>query len=78
MTTRVGRWTSVEGLNSRLYDLWLKSNLTKVELGRRMGVSPRIIQRWLYDNSTPSVQSLAKLCKIFNVSADYLIFGKEK
>lgn len=67
-----------EGFVERLRDLWLMSGLTQVQIAQRIGYDRKIVHAWMYGDYTPSVTALAGLCRIFGVSADYLLFGKEK
>lgn len=65
------------GLAERLKELRKKLGLTQEKIADRAGVKPRTIQRWENGSRTPDISSLACLCKLFDVSADYLLFGKE-
>ena len=77
MADKVGRWTEVNGLNIRLRQVFSESGLTCQEIARRCGVSPKCIYKYWYNQSSPSVQNLARICSVLNVSADYLLFGKK-
>lgn len=65
------------GFSERLYDTWLKSGLEITELSRKSGVSRTSVYCYIYNGIAPNISALAKLCKVLNVSADYLLFGKE-
>lgn len=41
------------------------------------GVSKQAVSHWEHGVNTPSSSQLAIFCKIYNVSADYLLFGKD-
>lgn len=64
------------GLSERLNIALGKSGLTIREVCKRTQYSERNFYE-LLNGSTPSVQTLAGLCKALNVSADYLLFGDE-
>ena len=64
-----------EGMSERLKGCIEKSGLGIKETARRLGVSRSTLYRWLDEIAPPNVTELAKICKMFNVSADYLIFG---
>lgn len=66
-----------EGFRERLYDVFIKSGITITDIAKRTGVSRSLIYGYLYDDVVPSVTILVKLCAIFNVSSDYLLFGKK-
>lgn len=68
---------SPEGLAQRLKILCLKSGLTQTQIGAHVGTNRTTIYRWTEGTRTPDITSLARLCKLFGVSADYLLFGKE-
>lgn len=67
-----------EGFCWRLYEVWLNSGLTQKEAAWRIGCERKTFMNWLYGDNAPSVLALARMCRLFGVSADYLLFGKEK
>lgn len=67
-----------EGFRKRLCDLWLLSGLTQTEIARRIGYERKSIAAWINGDCVPNILALARICSVFNVSADYLLFGKEK
>ena len=67
-----------EGFTERLRDLWIMSGLTQGQIAQRIGYERKVVHAWIYGDHTPNVTALAKICYIFGVSADYLLFGKEK
>lgn len=64
-----------QGFTERLYGTWLKSGIEITELSRRSGVSRTSLYAYLYEGYSPNATSLASLCKVLKVSADYLLFG---
>lgn len=69
---------SPEGFPKRLKEVWLASGMTQSEVSRRIGYERRAISTWMNGDYVPNVLALARLCKLFHVSADYLLFGEEK
>lgn len=69
---------SPEGFTERLKELWLLSGLTQIEIAQRIGYDRKSIAAWINGDYVPNILALARLCSVFNVSADYLLFGKEK
>lgn len=67
-----------EGFGERLRDLWLESGLTQTEVAKRIGWERKSVSNWIYGDHAPDILALVRLCELFNVSADYLLFGKEK
>ena len=66
------------GFTERLYDEWLKSGLTQRQLGEYSGVNRKAISGYVNGASVPDATTLGKMCKALNVSADFLLFGKDK
>lgn len=63
-----------------------KNNLKAIRLEREMtqknvyellGVSANCYASWEQGRTQPDIESIKKLCKIFNVSADYLLGLKD-
>lgn len=67
-----------EGFTERLKELWLLSGRTQCEIAQQIGYERKSIAAWINGDYAPSILALARLCSVFNVSADYLLFGKEK
>lgn len=63
--------------HERLRDLWLASGLTQKQIAERIGVERKSVGKWISGEFTPNLMSFIRLCKLFHVSADYLLFGKE-
>lgn len=66
-----------ETFNERLRDLWLKSGLTQKQIADRIGVERKSVGKWISGEFTPNLMSFIRLCRLFHVSADYLLFGEE-
>ncbi len=67
----------LEGFAERLRELWLASGKTQKEIAYRVGVNRKTLSDWICMVSMPSALYVARLCKEFHVSADYLLFGKQ-
>ncbi len=50
--------------------------LTGKELGEMLGLKKSPLTDWKNKKSNPTLDQLVKLCEIFAVSADYLLYGK--
>lgn len=68
----------LRGFDERLRELWLMSGLTQKQIAQCIGYERKTVRAWIYGDCTPNALALARLCSVFNVSADYLLFGKEK
>lgn len=65
-------------IGERIYKLRDERRLSQDELADRIGVSRQTISNWETDKVRPDTDKLLTLCKEFDVSADYLLFGKEE
>ncbi len=50
---------------------------TQVELAEKLNYSDKNISKWEQDNGEPNSEAFLKLAKLFDVSIDYLMTGKE-
>ena len=57
----------------RLKNLRKAKGLTQSELGQLIGVKKSVICLYERELRNPTLESIIKLCEIFNVDADYLI-----
>lgn len=71
------RYYMPEGLSERLEKSWIASGMTQAEIGRRIEFERKSVCAWINGDYAPNVLALARLCKLFRVSADYLLFGEE-
>ena len=67
----------LEGFAERLRELWFASERTQAEVACRIGVDRKTFAGWIYMDSMPNALHIARMCKEFHVSADYLLFGKQ-
>ena len=66
-----------EGFGERLRETVYERGYTTNELERLSGVNHSNISQYMNETMAPSAWTLASLCKVLKVSADYLLFGKE-
>ena len=57
----------------RILDLRHERDLTQPQLAQALSVSKCIISKWENDLMEPKATYIVRLCKFFNVSADYLL-----
>lgn len=71
-----GRYLWIDGFWDRLEDEIYKQNRTKVDLAKQCGFDRKVLFR---NNAHDNIwlPYFAKICSALNVSADYLLFGKE-
>lgn len=60
-------------ISQRIKELRTQNNISQKELSIRLYVTPQAISKWERDEATPNPEAIAKMAKIFNVSADYLL-----
>lgn len=65
-----------EGFAERITRIFYDSGKTHVELGKLLGVDRRTIYQYEKGTIAPNITVLAKICKEFDVAADYLLFGE--
>lgn len=61
------------GFPARLRELREKRHISRRVLGERCGLSKNMIGRYERGERVPSVDTLAELCDVFGVSADFLL-----
>ncbi len=60
-------------LSERLNDLIEESGITQKELSGKISLAPQTINNYVKGNRMPDLETLEKLCDVFDCSADYLI-----
>lgn len=60
-------------IKERLRNEIKNSNLTTVEIAKRVGVSPEMITQYLTTKKLPKLDTFAKLCKELDLSANYIL-----
>ena len=66
-----------DSFRERLLDLWLASGLTQEQVAERIGVERKAVNGWILGKTSPNLISFMRLCRLFHVSADWLLFGEE-
>lgn len=65
-----------EGFGERLRESVYKSGLSTVDLEKRYNINHSNLVSYMREDMSPTVPTLAVLCKALHVSADYLLFEK--
>lgn len=60
-------------INKRIKELRKLNNLTQTQLAEKLQTTQDTISLWELGKSYPDIDSLIMLCKIFDISADYLL-----
>ena len=67
----------MENFGERLKELRLEKGLTQKQLANEIGNTQSAIVYWESNKQEPTISTLKKLCRFFNVSADYLLGIKD-
>ena len=60
-------------LGQKLKELRVSNNVKQKDVAEHLGILSNSYQQFEYDKIKPSYENLVKLCRYFNVSADYLL-----
>jgi len=60
-------------IKTRLADEIRLSGLSMKEIAEKIGVTPEMVTQYKTTQKLPSVETLALLCKVLDVSADYIL-----
>lgn len=63
--------------NEKLIELRKKAGLSQEELGYRLNVTRQTVSKWELGQTTPEMDKLSELSRIFNISVDKLINDSE-
>ena len=63
----------MEHFAKRLNDIIEDGDITRKDLAKKIGVTPRQITRWTSDEAEPTIEKLNVICEIYHVSADDLL-----
>lgn len=64
-------------IGSRVLNLRKQANLNQEELAKKLSISRSNISKIESDKINPSASNIAAIANYFEVSADYLLFGKD-
>lgn len=57
----------------KLKEVLKNEHITKYKLSKILGVSPQTINFWVAGINEPKISYIIKICKEFDISADYLL-----
>ena len=64
-------------IGKRIAFLRKEKGLTQEDLAQPMGISPQAVSKWENDQTCPDISALPKLARLFGVTVDELLEGKE-
>ena len=65
-------------IGKRIAHLRKEKGLTQEELAQHMGISPQAVSKWENDQTCPDISALHKLARLFDVTVDELLSGKQE
>ena len=66
-----------EVFKKRLLEALEDSKMSKTEIAKQIGVSPEMITQYFTTKKLPKLDTFTKICKTWEVSADYLLGLKD-
>lgn len=67
----------LKDIQQRLRDAIKNSGIEQKEIARQIGVSPQTVSKYMKKDIFPALDTLAKLCRVLDVSSDYILGIKE-
>lgn len=64
-------------LSKQITDLRKKGGMSQSQLAKELSVSPSTIGMYEQGRRIPALDTLISMARLFNVSLDYLVTGKE-
>ena len=64
-------------VNSMIKRLRLEKNLNQEQLAEHLHVTRQAVSNWENGKTQPDIETLTQIAEYFNVSVEYLIYGKE-
>lgn len=64
-------------LSKQITDLRIKGGMSQSQLAKELSVSPSTIGMYEQGRRIPALDTLISMARLFNVSLDYLVTGKE-
>ncbi len=60
-------------IGNTIRSLRKEAGFTQTDLAKKLGTTQDTVSLWELNKSLPDILMLVKICKLFNVSADYLL-----
>ena len=64
---------NIKDIKARIANEIVSSGMRQVDIAEKLHVHPSAISQYLSGRSAPALDTLAKLCVVLDVSADYLL-----
>ena len=69
---------NLQNIQSRLRTAIKESGIQQKEIARLVGVSAQTVSKYMKTDVFPALDTLAKLCAVLDVSADYILGIEQK
>ena len=69
--------TRLSEIQRRLREEIKNCGLTQKEIAKAIGVSPQTVSRYMHGDIFPALDTLARLCRLLDISSDYILGIKE-
>lgn len=66
------------GFADRLSSSMMHKHINNTQLAEMIGMERKSVSLWVNGYSMPNSLILAKMCKVLDISADYLLFGEKE
>ena len=67
----------LQNIQIRLRECIKDSHYTQRQIAKEIGVSAQTVSKYMKNNVFPALDTLAKLCKLLEVSSDYILGIKD-
>ena len=64
-------------IGERIRQLRSEKGMSQEQLAEALHISRQAISKWETGESIPDTERVMLLCRVLDISADYLLFGKE-
>lgn len=64
---------NLKDIQTRLRECIKQSHLTQKEIAKQIGVSFQTVSKYMREDIFPALDTFAKLCKVLDVSSDYIL-----
>lgn len=68
---------NLKDIQKRLREEITNSGLSQKEIAKKLGINPSTVSKYTRLDVFPALDTFAQLCKILDVSADYILGLKE-
>ena len=65
-------------LGNQIHQLRKLSGMTQEQLAEKLNVSRQTISKWESDTTMPDLESMVRICRIFQLSLDELVLKEEE